>query len=88
MLAGLAAQLDYLLLFAVDAGTTLATAVLIVVLIRQTHPVATGPAPTACGHRGGLGTVLHDRVFLTFCGLNLLAALVMMQHLSTLPIAP
>jgi MFS family permease len=87
VLAGLAAQLDYLLLFAVDAGTTLLTATLILVLVAESHPVRTGRTPAPQGARGGIGTVLRDRVFLGFLGLNLLFGLVMMQHLSTLPIA-
>jgi MFS family permease len=36
---------------------------------------------------GALRTVLADRVFLTFMGVNLLLSFVFMQHLSTLPIA-
>jgi MFS family permease len=87
VLAGLAAELDYLLLFTVDAATTLVTAAVIIIKVRESHPVRTGRTAAPARNPGGLGTVLRDRVFLTFVGLNLLAALVMMQHLSTLPIA-
>ena len=87
VLAGLAAELDYLLLFAVDAGTTLLTATVIFLKVRESHPVRTGRAPRPTADPGGIGTVLRDRVFLVFLLLNLLGALVMMQHLSTLPIA-
>ena len=87
VLAGLVAELDYQLLFAVDAGTTLITAVVIIVKVRESHPVRTGRTAAPSLDPGGLGTVLRDRVFLVFVGLNLLAAIVMMQHLSTLPIA-
>jgi MFS family permease len=86
VLAGLAAELDYLLLFAIDAGTTLITASVIFLKVRESHPVRTGRTP-APASGGGLGAVLRDRVFLVFLALNLLGALVMMQHLSTLPIA-
>jgi MFS family permease len=87
IVAGLAAQLDYLLLFAVDAGTTLVTATVILVLVRESHPVRTGRTAAPKVDPGGIRTVLRDRVFLVFIGLNFLGALVMMQHLSTLPIA-
>jgi MFS family permease len=87
VLAGFAAELDYFLLFAVDAGTTLLTVTVIIVKVRETHPIRTGRAAAPTVDPGGIGTVLRDRIFLGFLGLNLLAALVMMQHLSTLPIA-
>ncbi|SDY06934.1 Predicted arabinose efflux permease, MFS family [Micromonospora pattaloongensis] len=90
VLAGLAAELDYLLLFVVDATTTLLTAAIIFFKVRETRPVrvpqATGSAPTAPA-RGGLRTAFSDRVFLGFVALNLLTALVFLQHISMLPIA-
>ncbi|GAB1694656.1 MDR family MFS transporter [Krasilnikovia sp. M28-CT-15] len=87
ILAGLAAQADYLLLFAVDAGTTAIAAVTTLVFLSESRPSfvpATGVAP---GRPAGLGAVVRDRVFLGFLGLNLLVVLVLMQHMSTLPIA-
>jgi predicted MFS family arabinose efflux permease len=91
MLAGLAAEVDYLLLFAIDAATTLVTATIVFLKVRETRPVRPGSGeggasgtPTA---RIGLRTVLADRVFGVFVLANLLLALVFMQHLSTLPIA-
>jgi MFS family permease len=87
VLAGFAAELDYFLLFAVDAGTTLLTVTVFIVKIRETHPIRTGRTAAPTVNPGGIGTVLRDRVFLAFLGLNLLIAIVMMQHLSTLPIA-
>ncbi|WP_242624820.1 MDR family MFS transporter [Krasilnikovia cinnamomea] len=86
ILAGFAAQADYLLLFAIDAGTTAVTAVTTLVFLKESRPAlapATGVSP---GRPAGLRAVLRDRVFLGFIGLNLLIVLVLMQHMSTLPI--
>lgn len=88
VLAGLAAEVGYLLLFAVDAATTLATALVIFLKVRETRTVGTtrtGSPPTA--GRGALRTILGDRVYLGFVALNLLGALVFLQHISMLPIA-
>ncbi|MGC4859189.1 MDR family MFS transporter [Micromonospora sp. DT68] len=86
ILAGLAAQADYLLLFMVDAATMLITALIIFIRVPETRnagPVVT----TAKAPRGALRTILADRVFLGFVVLNLFAALVFLQHISMLPIA-
>ncbi|MFU8855021.1 MDR family MFS transporter [Micromonospora sp. SL1-18] len=86
VLAGVAAQAGYLLLFLVDAATTLVTALIIFARVgetRATGPVVKGAAPPA----GALRTILTDRVFLGFVALNLFAALVFLQHISMLPIA-
>lgn len=86
VLAGLAAQYDYLLLFVIDAATTLITATIVLLRVRETRP--TGVRVTAAlPSTGGIGTVLRDRVFLAFVALNLPVALIFLQHLSTLPIA-
>jgi MFS family permease len=87
ILAGLAAQANYLLLFVVDAGTTLATAAITFFKIRESRPAtAARRTGTALGG-GGLGVVLRDRVFVVFVVINLLMALVFLQHISMLPIA-
>jgi MFS family permease len=84
--AGLAAQADYFLLFAVDAGTTLLTAIITAIFLaetrpaRQRHTVAGVAAP-------GMGAALKDRVFLVYLLLSLASILVILQHASTLPIA-
>ncbi|MFI6130876.1 MDR family MFS transporter [Micromonospora sp. NPDC051141] len=88
VLAGLAAQAGYLLLFLVDATTTLVTALIIFTRVRETRVAPTvvvtkGAAVPA----GALRTILRDRVFLGFVALNLFAALVFLQHISMLPIA-
>ncbi len=85
VLAGFAAQADYLLLFAVDAGTTLVTAVIVFLRVPESRPAHVARLAAAPGP--GLGAVLRDRVYLVFLALNLFTALIVMQHLSTLPIA-
>ncbi|MGS2613252.1 MDR family MFS transporter [Micromonospora sp. LZ34] len=89
VLAGLAAQAGYLLLFVVDAVTTLVTALIIFIKVGETRTAVTAPpAPGRDGApAGALRTILTDRVYLGFVALNLLAALVFLQHISMLPIA-
>jgi MFS family permease len=89
MLAGLAAEVDYLLLFVIDAGTHLLTAVIIFVKVRETRPAGGGPAVDRAAdiRRISLRTVLGDRVFMVFVLLNLGIGFVFMQHLSALPVA-
>jgi MFS family permease len=92
VLAGFAAEASYLLLFAVNAATTLITASVIFVLIGETRPdPAHRPSrPGGTAPASGvpsLSTVLRDRIFLGFVALNVLVALIFLQHLSMLPIA-
>ncbi|MEU4216050.1 MFS transporter [Actinoplanes sp. NPDC026623] len=89
VLAGFAAQFDYLLLFVVDAGTTLITAVISLIFLAETRPRRASRTASAPRARGGpgLGTIFRDRVFMTFVALNFFLVLVIMQHLSTMPIA-
>src|SRR4051812_46857544 len=62
--AGLAAKADYLLLFVVDAGTTLVTAVITPIFLAETPPARQpGPARRA-RPPAGLGTGLGGPVFL------------------------
>jgi MFS family permease len=84
--AGLAAKANYLLLFVIDAGTTLVTAVISLIFLSETKPATT--RTNSPGVRpGGLGTVLGDRTFLAYVTISLGGIVVMMQHMSTLPIA-
>ncbi|MFG1952321.1 MDR family MFS transporter [Micromonospora sp. NPDC048830] len=89
ILAGLAAEASYLLLFVVDAATTVVTAAVIFRKVPETRaPAVAVPAGAgAVRPRGALRTILTDRVYLGFVALNLLAALVFLQHISMLPIA-
>ncbi|MEW2475576.1 MULTISPECIES: MDR family MFS transporter [Micromonospora] len=86
VLAGFAAQAGYLLLFAVNASTTLVTAVIIFVKVKETRTITVSTRVGAAGV-GALRTILNDRVYLGFVALNLLGALVFLQHISMLPIA-
>ena len=92
VLAGLAAEAGYLLLFVVDAVTTLVTALIIFVRVRETRRAATTSAVKrrdgwAAPRRARCAPSLADRVFLGFVVLNLFGALVFLQHISMLPIA-
>jgi len=88
VLAGLAAQADFLLLFFVDATTTLLTAAIIFVKVRETRrPQGFARRRDRSTPAVGLHTVFADRVFLVFLLLNLLTAVVFLQHISMLPIA-
>jgi MFS family permease len=88
VLAGFAAQAGYLLLFVIDAATTLVTALIIFTRVRETRAAAHVPGRTDDAiPAGALRTILRDRVFLGFVALNLVAALVFLQHISMLPIA-
>lgn len=87
VVGGFAAQFDYLLVFAVDAGTTLITAFIGLLFIKETRPDRVAATASARHERGGLGNLFRDRTFLGFLVLNLFAVVVMFQHQSTLPIA-
>lgn len=88
VLAGVAAQADYHLIFIVDAGTTLVAFGLLFFNVPETRSAALPAAPTAgVPDRAGLKDVLSDRTFLVFSGLNVFTAFVFLQHLTTLPIA-
>ncbi len=84
--AGLAAKVDYLLLFVIDAGTTGITAIISLIFLAETRPARPSPA-AATAPAGGLGTVLRDRAFVTYLLISLGTIAVIMQHMSTLPIA-
>ncbi|MGW5669450.1 MDR family MFS transporter, partial [Micromonospora sp. NPDC003776] len=87
VLAGFAAQAGYLLLFVVDAATTVITALIIFARVKETRAAVVGPTVKQAAPAGALRTILSDRVFLGFVTLNLFAALVFLQHISMLPIA-
>lgn len=89
VLAGFAAEVNYLLLFLVNAATTVITALIIYIKVGETRaPAAAARLGAVTGpSAGGLRTVLADRVYLAFVTLNVLLALIFMQHVSMLPIA-
>jgi MFS family permease len=86
ILAGLLAQANYLLLFVGDAATTVVTALIVLTKVREA-PHAVADRDAVRQRPEGLRNAFTDRVFMTFVGLNLLTALVFMQHTSGLPIA-
>ncbi len=84
--AGFLAGVDMGLLFVLDAATTLAAAIWATVKIVE--PVrADAPPPDESAPPDGLGSILRDRVFLAFVGVNMLVAVVFLQHISTLPMS-
>jgi MFS family permease len=85
VLAGVAAQADYHLIFVVNAATTLITFSLLLYTVPETRASAAPSAEPAVA--GGLRDVFADRTFLVFAGLNVLTAFIFLQHLTTLPIA-
>lgn len=88
VLAGLAARADYLVLFLVDASTTLVTAGIVFLKVRDVRrPQGFARRTSATVPTTGLSAVFGDRVFMVFVLLNLLSAMVFLQHLSMLPIA-
>jgi MFS family permease len=86
LLAGALAEVSFTLLFAVDAGGTLVTALLILWKVRETRPVHEQPRQERPA-TGGLRTPLTDRVFLSFVGLTLLLAILSTQMSTMLPLA-
>lgn len=90
VLGGLLASSGYLLLFLVDAATTLVFAVLVYLKVPESHPdLAAGATRLERGRPRAAGSmldVLRDRVFMGFMLLTLGFAVVFMQHLSTLPV--
>jgi MFS family permease len=86
LVAGLLAGVDFRLLFVLDAATTVAAATW--VLFKIVEPVrATAHVAEPAAPKIGLGMVFRDRVFMAFTVVNLLTAMIFMQHLSTLPLA-
>jgi len=79
-LAGLVAEVSFFALFAADAAITALTAVLVWFFVPETKPLRVR-------HSGGLGTVLRDRVFLTFVGLTFVLAFLTVQSSSTVQLA-
>ncbi|MFI7522402.1 MDR family MFS transporter [Micromonospora globbae] len=91
LLAGVLAEASFLALFLVDAGATLATALVIAWKVPETlrRTVASPRAVTATHgrRRPGLLTALTDRIFLTFVGLTFLLAVLSMQTSTIMPLA-
>ncbi|NEB39619.1 MFS transporter [Streptomyces sp. SID14515] len=90
-MAGFLIEVDFTLLFLLDAATTLVAALLVYFCVPEPRP-APSPSPADAGEpaekRGtGMALVLRDRSFLALVGLAVLFSVVFMQHMSTLPLA-
>jgi MFS family permease len=84
-LAGVLAGVDFRLLFAINAAAIVIGAT--IVAIGVTEP-RRAPRPAATVTAGpGLRAVFTDRVYMSFTAVNVLLAIVFMQHISTLPMA-
>ncbi len=90
LLGGLLAGISYVLLFSVDAATSVITAAILLVFLRETRPQSQ-PGEAQSGESlvqtfRGYGTVLHDRVFMAFVLLGAVVWLVYFQMNSTLAV--
>jgi MFS family permease len=93
--AGFIAEVSYVAGFLIEAGMTLACAVLVFVKIPESRPEA--PVASAGGDGDGvgagpekaigLGTVLRDGRFMSMVGLSFLVALIFQQGYVALPVA-
>jgi MFS family permease len=88
MAAGFIAEFSYLTGFLIEAGMTMACAVLVFVKLPESRPAedpaAGGPSDTAAV---SLGTVLRDGRFMSLVGLSFLVALIFQQGSVGLPVA-
>ncbi|MEU6817532.1 MFS transporter [Streptomyces sp. NPDC046860] len=83
--AGFIAEFSYLAGFLIEAGMTLACAVLVFLKLPESRPA---PAAEEAGQpEVGLGTVLRDRRYMAVVGLCFLVALVFQQGSVGLPVA-
>ncbi len=84
--AGFIVEVSYVAGFLLEAGMTLACAVIIFLKIPESRPTQT---PKAAQEEAsvGLGTVLRDGRFMSVVGLSFLVALIFQQGLVGLPIA-
>ncbi|MGW3652654.1 MDR family MFS transporter [Streptomyces sp. NPDC000878] len=85
--AGFIVEVSYVAGFLVEAGMTLACAVVIFLKLPESRPTRTTKAEQAEEDSVGLGTVLRDGRFMSVVGLAFLVALIFQQGLVGLPIA-
>jgi MFS family permease len=79
VLAGFMARRSYLWLFVADAATTFLYGLIVWARVQETRPAV---APE--GHRRGLAPVLADRLFMAFCGLSFVMAILFHQGWTSL----
>ncbi|MGW5135212.1 MDR family MFS transporter [Streptomyces sp. NPDC004135] len=87
MAAGFIAEVSYLAGFLLEAGMTLACAIVVFLRVPESRPAES--VKTAPGSDGsvGLGTVLRDGRFMSVVGLSFLIALIFQQGSVGLPVA-
>ncbi|MFE6483010.1 MDR family MFS transporter [Streptomyces sp. NPDC057757] len=86
MAAGFIAEFSYLAGFLIEAGMTLACALVVFAKLPESRPVQ-APEEAREGNGVGLGTVLRDRRFMSVVGLSFLVALIFQQGFVGLPVA-
>ncbi|MFD6287937.1 MDR family MFS transporter [Streptomyces sp. NPDC060205] len=83
--AGFIAEVSYLAGFLIEAGMTMACAIVVFVKLPESRPA---PVPEKEGEpEVGLGTVLRDGRFMSVVGLSFLVALIFQQGYVGLPVA-
>ncbi|MFE2580080.1 MDR family MFS transporter [Streptomyces sp. NPDC059378] len=86
MAAGFIAEFSYLAGFLIEAGMTLACAVVVFLKVPESRPQRTA-AEKKAADEVGLGTVLRDRRFMSVVGLSFLVAVIFQQGSVGLPVA-
>ncbi|MEU9666540.1 MFS transporter [Streptomyces bobili] len=86
--AGFIAEFSYLAGFLIEAGMTLACAIVVFLRVPESRPEQDGKSMTTSTQEAvGLGTVLRDRRFMGVVGLSFLVAFVFQQGAVGLPVA-
>jgi MFS family permease len=87
-IGGLLAMRSYLLLFVIDSITSLITAGIVALVMRETKPEGEQgeETETVSGSLGGYVTVLRDTSYVLFLGARMLLAFAMMQLTSSLSV--
>ncbi|MFF8192516.1 MDR family MFS transporter [Streptomyces bobili] len=86
--AGFIAEFSYLAGFLIEAGMTLACAIVVFLRVPESRPEQDGKNMTTSTEEAvGLGTVLRDRRFMGVVGLSFLVAFVFQQGAVGLPVA-
>lgn len=89
IIGGLLAGVSYLLLFSVDTATSLITATILFIYLRETRPerkATSEPVETLAQTFRGYSRVLHDNLFIAFAVLGMVVWLVYFQMNTTLAV--
>ncbi|MEU1577118.1 MFS transporter [Streptomyces collinus] len=87
MAAGFIAEVSYRAGFLIEAGMTMACAILVFLRLPESKPAEPAVRTTAPEISVSLGTVLRDRRFMSVVGLSFLIALIFQQGAVGLPVA-